>query len=128
MSEHNHQIPKITRGELVRKRSSGEAFILVDVLTHEHFLRAHLPGAINVPVDRIHELAPLLFGRHDEIIVYCANIKCNAGPTAAKILDQLGFTNVRDFGGGIQEWIDGDLPLVISDEMRQEILRHQKAA
>lgn len=128
MSEHLHHIPEITRDQLVQKRHGGEPFILVDVLTHEHFLRAHLPGAINVPVDRIRELAPLLFGEDDEIVVYCANPKCSASATAANILTQLGFTNIWEFSGGIQEWIDGNLPLVVSDDLLLEIERRQKAA
>jgi rhodanese-related sulfurtransferase len=37
------------------------------------FRHAHLPGAINIPADRVPDLAPrLLPDRHAMIVVYCA--------------------------------------------------------
>jgi rhodanese-related sulfurtransferase len=127
MGEQREEVTVITRDELGKKRSEGEPFVLVDVLSHDHFERVHLPGAVNVPLDRIRELAPLLFGIDDEIIVYCANLHCTASPTAAKLLEQIGFTNILDFAGGIQEWLDAGLPVVLSDDLRQEIERKKAA-
>ena len=102
----------ISREELVDKRRRGDPFILVDVLSHEHFEHIHLPGAINVPLPMMRELAPLLFGKDDDIIVYCAGFECTASPTAATILTQLGFTRVAHYAGGIKDWQEGNLPLV----------------
>ncbi|HOF89030.1 MAG TPA: rhodanese-like domain-containing protein [Armatimonadota bacterium] len=98
------EVREISRQALVDKRRRGEAYVLVDVLAHEHFVHRHLPGAINVPLHILRDLAPLLFGEHDEIIVYCANTACAASATAAKILGGLGFTNVYDYAGGIKDW------------------------
>ncbi len=87
MDVHEPAVPvrQITREELWLKRQQGEAFVLVDVLLHEHFTRVHLPGAVNVPLNLLHDLAPLLFSPLDEIIVYCANTACTLSTTAAKI-------------------------------------------
>ena len=115
MSEQT-PVREITREELVQKRQQGEAFILVDVLSHEHFSHVHLPGAINVPLQLMRDLAPLLFSKQDPIIVYCANPECTASPTAAKILLQLGYTDVLDYAGGIQDWLDHDLPVIHKPE------------
>ena len=121
MAHANADIPEISRDELLAKRQRGEPFILVDVLSHDSYEHIHLPGAINVPVGVIRDLAPLLFGKDDEVIVYCASFDCTASPTATKILLQMGFTNVKDYAGGITDWIESDLPVVhheqaLSDE------------
>lgn len=108
-------IREITRDELLAAMRNGERFVLIDVLLHDHFERVHLPGAINVPVTLIRDLAPLLFGRHDRLIVYCASFECSASRTAANILMQLGFTDVQDYQGGIRDWEEGDQPVVRGD-------------
>lgn len=112
MEKDEEAIREISRDDLVHHMHSGERFVLVDVLTHEHFLRVHLPGAINIPVNLLRDLAPLVLGQHDQIIVYCANFQCHASPTAARILMQLGYADVLDFAGGILDWEEGSLPVV----------------
>ena len=67
------QVREISLNELVEKRRHGEPFILVDVLTHEHFAHIHIPGSINVTQPELRVPAPLLFGKDDRIIVYCSN-------------------------------------------------------
>lgn len=106
------QVSEISLNELTAKRERGEPLILVDVLSHEHFAHIHLPGSINLPLPVLRELAPLLFGREEQLIVYCAGAECNASLTAAKLLEQLGFTDVRHFSGGIEEWVKAGLPVM----------------
>ncbi|HLM62475.1 MAG TPA: rhodanese-like domain-containing protein [Pyrinomonadaceae bacterium] len=63
----------ITLDELKSKMEKGENFTLVETLPVEYFRHTHLPGAINLPVDKIPEsAATLLPVRNAEIIVYCA--------------------------------------------------------
>ena len=64
----------ISREELKRKMDGGEAFTLVETLQEVAYKHEHLPGAINVPPDRVRELAPgLLPDKSAEIIVYCSS-------------------------------------------------------
>jgi rhodanese-related sulfurtransferase len=64
----------ISREDLKNKMDSGDNFLLVETLPAERYEYAHLPGAINLPPDRIQELAPtLLPNKHAEIVVYCAS-------------------------------------------------------
>jgi rhodanese-related sulfurtransferase len=66
-------IPTISRDELYRRITRGDSFVLVETLAPEKFEHAHLPGAINLPPERLQDLAPsLLPDRHAEIVVYCA--------------------------------------------------------
>jgi rhodanese-related sulfurtransferase len=67
-------IDTISRDELKGKMDRGEAFTLVETLAEVAFRHEHLPGAINLPPDRVRELAPrLLTDKSAEIIVYCSS-------------------------------------------------------
>ncbi|HEY7530932.1 MAG TPA: rhodanese-like domain-containing protein [Gemmatimonadota bacterium] len=64
----------ISRDELRAKIGRGDDFALVETLPRHVYDHAHLPGAVNLPPDRIAELAPVLFpDRGREIVVYCAS-------------------------------------------------------
>jgi rhodanese-related sulfurtransferase len=64
----------ISREELKAKMDGGEAFTLVETLQEVAYKHEHLPGAINLPPDRVRELAPnLLPDKGAEIIVYCSS-------------------------------------------------------
>jgi rhodanese-related sulfurtransferase len=64
----------VSREELKAKMERGEAFTLVETLQEVAYKHEHLPGAINLPPDRVRELAPsLLPDKSAEIIVYCSS-------------------------------------------------------
>ena len=47
---------------------------VVETLAPERYRETHLPGALNIPPERINELAPQLLPNKDaEIVTYCAN-------------------------------------------------------
>lgn len=63
----------ITRDELKAKIDRGDRFYLVEVLAPSQYESGHLPGAINLPGDRIAELAAgRLPDRSREVVTYCA--------------------------------------------------------
>jgi rhodanese-related sulfurtransferase len=119
MEQHESKSHTIARDALVQKMHAGERFILVDVLPHQHFLRVHLPGAINLPLNALRDLAPVVLGSNDSIVLYCANFQCAASRTAAKVLRQLGFSDVLDYAGGILDWEEGGLPVIRGEEPSQ---------
>ena len=64
----------VSREELKGKMDRGESFTLVETLQEVAYKHEHLPGAINLPPDRVGELATgLLPDKGAEIIVYCAS-------------------------------------------------------
>ena len=64
----------VTREELKGKMDRGESFTLVETLQAVADQHEHLPGAVNLPPDRVRELAPnLLPDKSAEIIVYCSS-------------------------------------------------------
>ena len=67
-------VATISRDELKEKIERGERFHLVETLPPTAYHHAHLPGAINLPPERVGELAPqLLPDRSAEIVVYCSS-------------------------------------------------------
>lgn len=67
-------INTITRDELKRKIDNKDAFSLVETLPKITYEHAHLPGAINMPSDKVRDLAPkLLPDKNADIVVYCAS-------------------------------------------------------
>jgi rhodanese-related sulfurtransferase len=101
---------QITRQELQTKLASRTALVLLEALPAAYFERGHLPGARNLPHDRVRELAPSVAPEKDaEIVVYCASPTCQNSHVAAGVLTGLGYRNVRVFAGGKQEWEDAGL-------------------
>lgn len=47
---------------------------VVETLAPERYREAHIPGSLNIPPERIRELAPQMLPNKDaEIITYCSN-------------------------------------------------------
>ncbi len=103
-------VEKISREELKGKLDRGEEVVLVEALGEAHFEEAHLPGAINIPYDRVDELAPtMLPDKGAQIVVYCSNGPCRNSDIASNRLSQLGYTDVRDYHEGKQDWMEAGL-------------------
>lgn len=66
--------PTISRKDLKAKIDRADDFRLVETLAPHAYEHAHLPGALNLPPDRVAEVAPsLLPDKGAEIVVYCAS-------------------------------------------------------
>lgn len=102
----------IDRDELRRKLETDDDFVLVDALSPMAFAHSHLPGAINLPPDRVDGNVRKRIPEQDaEIVVYCANPECEDSVVTGERLLELGYTNVRHYPGGKTEWRDHGLPL-----------------
>jgi len=63
----------ITKEELKQKIDRGDHFYIVETLEESAFAEAHLPGALNLPPDKLHELAPVILpDKAAEVVVYCS--------------------------------------------------------
>ena len=87
------------------------SLVLVDALPSSYFVQQHLPGAVNIVADDVSERAAALLPDKDAAIVtYCSNISCPNSSQVAAALERLGYTNVRKYAEGIQDWADAGLP------------------
>ncbi len=98
----------ITRDELKEKLDNDEVTLL-NVLGRENFEEQHIPGSINIPMDRLEDEARERLDKDNEIVVYCASEGCQASPKAAKMLEEMGFSNVKDYEGGMNDWVEAGL-------------------
>jgi rhodanese-related sulfurtransferase len=58
----------------LKDKLDGKQITLVETLAPERFREAHLPGALNIPPERVKELAPQMLPHKDaEIVTYCTN-------------------------------------------------------
>ncbi len=103
--------PTISREELAQAIAAGGVTV-VEALPPMYFADAHLPGALNIPHDRVRELAPALLPDRDAaIVVYCANLPCRNSGIATRELIGMGYRDVREYAEGKQDWVDAGLPV-----------------
>ena len=113
-------VETISRDELTEKIARHDKFRLVEVLPEADYHQAHLPGAINLPPDQVARLAfKRLRDREAEIVLYSDGSTSHPSKDAARELTERGYTNVRDYAEGKQDWIDTGLP-VESDKVESE--------
>ncbi|NQT95588.1 MAG: rhodanese-like domain-containing protein [Candidatus Omnitrophica bacterium] len=105
VAEEKGGVKEITYEQFQKIRKSGEGYILVDALSADSYKKGHIPGAISFPYNTIDiDSAPKLLKRTDNIIVYCGGFKCEASTKAAHRLQALGYKNVVDYKGGLEDW------------------------
>lgn len=103
-------VKPITRDEVKQRIDAGTATV-VEALPADYYAKAHLPGALNLPVDDVEKLAPaLLPDKNSAVIVYCADSPCQNSANVAKHLAELGYTQVFDYDEGKAGWIAAGLP------------------
>jgi len=92
----------ITAEEAKRIMDSEEGYIILDVRTQEEYDEGHIPGAIVISHEEITEKAEeMLTDKNQLILVYCRSGR--RSKIAAEALVELGYTNIKEFGG-IIDW------------------------
>ena len=101
----------ITRDELQAAMNTGDV-VVVETLGPQYYEDAHLPGAINIPHTEVARLAPeLLPDKNAAIVTYCSNPACRNSEAAAAQLRALGYTDVRKYADGKDDWRAAGLAL-----------------
>ncbi|MBE6852574.1 MAG: rhodanese-like domain-containing protein [Ruminococcus sp.] len=92
----------ISQEEAKELMDTQENYIILDVRTQEEFDEKHIPGAILIPDYEIEEKAEkILTDKNQLILVYCRSGR--RSKNASEILEKLGYTYIREFGG-IIDW------------------------
>ena len=105
-------VSEISRDDLRAKLDRRDLIVVLEALPSSYFEDAHLPGALNMPHDQVDALAPTLIpSLTTEVVVYCANEPCPNSGIAARRLAALGYTNVREYAGGKEDWVAAGLPV-----------------
>jgi len=92
----------ITAEEAKQIMDTEEGYIILDVREQEEYDAGHIPGAILIPYTQIAEKAEEVLTDKDQLIlVYCRSGR--RSKIAAEALAELGYTNIKEFGG-IIDW------------------------
>ena len=92
----------ITAAEAKVLMESQTDYIILDVRSQEEFDQGHIPGAILIPDTEIAARAEAVLTDKDQLIlVYCRSGR--RSKLASQALVELGYTNIREFGG-IIDW------------------------
>ncbi len=92
----------ITAEEAKQIMDNEEGYIILDVRTQEEYDQGHIPGAILISHEEIAEKAEDVLPDKDQLIlVYCRSGR--RSKIAAEALVELGYTNIKEFGG-IIDW------------------------
>ena len=77
-------------------------YVILDVRTHDEYMDGHIPGAVLIPdYDIVNRAEKELPDKDQLILVYCRSGR--RSKLAAEKLAELGYTNVKEFGG-IIDW------------------------
>ena len=89
---------QITQEEAKKIMDEQEGYVIVDARTQEEFETGHIPNAICIPNETISEnVVEQLPNKDQLILIYCRS--GNRSKKAADKLVQLGYTNIKEFGG-----------------------------
>ena len=92
----------ITPEEAKQLMDTQQDYVILDVRTRQEYEEKHIPGAILIPDSEIGERAEqALPDKNQLILVYCRSGR--RSKLASEKLAQLGYTNIREFGG-IIDW------------------------
>ena len=92
----------ITAQEAKEIMDAEEGYIILDVRTQAEYDEKHIPGAVLIPDYEIKERAEEELTDKDQLIlVYCRSGR--RSKLAAEALVELGYTNIKEFGG-IIDW------------------------
>lgn len=96
---------QISQSEAKRLMDTQSDYVIIDARTQSEYDEGHIEGAILIPEYEISERAEAEFPDKDQLIlVYCRTGR--RSKIAAQALADLGYTNVKEFGG-ITTWLYG---------------------
>lgn len=100
--ENEVKYENITAQEAKELMGREEGYVILDVRTEEEYAQGHIPGAILIPDYEIETKAEEILTDKDQmILVYCRSGR--RSKNAAQALLELGYTDIREFGG-IIDW------------------------
>ena len=108
------EVPTIELAEF-RKQVENASALILDARSASFYEQAHVPGALNLARDEFAHDYQALKDRLDTfrdkpIVVYCTGGSCRDSRLVAAALISLGFSDVKVFAGGWDEWTQAGLP------------------
>jgi rhodanese-related sulfurtransferase len=83
--------------------------VLVDVRTADEIAQGYIDGSLQIPIDTLLTSLDQLPDKSAPIVMLCQS--GHRGSIGLMALRMLGYTEVRNLGGGINGWTATELPL-----------------
>jgi rhodanese-related sulfurtransferase len=106
---HRDEMEPVRAAELLERAKKGLVTVL-DVRPAEEYAAAHIPGAINVPLDKLESFLSRL-PKRKEVVAYCRGPYCLMSFDAVDRLRKRGW-RARRLENGLPEWRAAGLPVV----------------
>jgi rhodanese-related sulfurtransferase len=102
----------ISKAEFQKMIKNQQDLVVIDVLSSKSFAKAHIKGAVSIPLDKLDKPVVIKgLDKNKTYVVYCASTKCYASTAAAELLMKHGFKKVYDYKAGLAEWEAAKLPV-----------------
>jgi rhodanese-related sulfurtransferase len=104
-------ITTLDADSLIQKNRGNPDFVILDVRTADEFNSGHIAGAINIDYYSPEFKSNIgTLDKNKQYLIYCrTGIR---GAAAARIMLDLGFKEVQNLAGGIEQWIQDGYPVV----------------
>ncbi len=100
---------KVTPVELKAMIDDSADIVLINVLSEAAYDDARIPGSYNIPVeepDFERRVEELVGDPSRKLVVYSTGPEDETSFIAAERLEDAGFSDVAEFDGGLEEWVD----------------------
>ena len=106
---HRDEMEPVPAAELLQRAKKGLVTVL-DVRPAEEYAAGHIPGAINVPLEKLEGFLSRL-PKRKEVVAYCRGPYCLMSFEAVEKLRKRGL-RARRLENGLPEWRAAGLPVV----------------
>ena len=121
------EVGEVSPERINERLASGDRFRLLDVREQDEVASGIIPGAAHL--SRAHfesRIEDVIEDKDAEVVVYCAGGVRSA--FSAKLMKELGYTNVTHMSGGFSRWkdlgFDFTVPKVLDRDQRDRYSRH----
>lgn len=110
VDQARRQISECTIQDVVRRRTAGDAFLLLDVREESEWAAGHIPGARHLGKGIIErDIEAVVPDPATPLVLYCGGGYRSA--LAALNLKHMGYTNVISMDGGFRGWKEQGLEI-----------------
>ncbi len=104
---------EITTQELKQLIESKQPYTLLDCRSQDYYNWEQLPHATNLRWKYLKEEAhSVLPDKHALIVLYCDGFTCHVSTRAYQIMSELGYSNLREYSGGVADWKAHNYPTI----------------
>jgi rhodanese-related sulfurtransferase len=103
IDEAKSVIKQVTPSEVQEMRARGEPVVLVDIREQNEWNLGHVPDAIYIGRGVLEREVEKRVPRDAKVVLYCAS--GNRSALAARVMEEMGYTDVASMSGGIRDWV-----------------------